>query len=96
MQQREITRWEQHLGAVVQVVIVALLLWSGKSLVELREKVAVMQVEVSALSNTVSQGSSNAYRVTDAARDLARVDTTIVNLERRVQNLERRTGDGPR
>lgn len=95
----ELNKWEHHFGAVTQAVVVALLIWTGTSLIGLREQVAVMEVKVTSLQAAVSTDKADGYRASDAARDFAtmhmefdRLDKRVEKLETKVEKLEMKTG----
>lgn len=88
MQSREVNRWEHHFGAVTQAVVVALLIWTGTTLIALREQVAVMEVKVTSLQGTVSADRLDGYRSADAQRDFSSVHADVDRLEKRVDKLE--------
>ena len=81
-------RLEQHVGTIMQVLIVALLGWSLKTNVELTNQVGILQVQVSALQTTVAQGTNDRYRGSDAARDLAAVWGELNRHSARMDGLE--------
>ena len=83
-------RWERHLGALLQVITTALLLWTGNTLISLREQVAVLKVQSEAMQSIISQASAQQYRISDATKDLTRIDTDIKKLDGRVSSLEDR------
>lgn len=79
---------EQHLGTILQILVVALLGWSLSTTMSLSKDVEVLKVQVNSLSVTITQGTNDRYRGTDAARDFAAVRDEIVRLDRRLQRLE--------
>ncbi len=81
-------RLEQHVGTIMQVLIVALLGWSLKTNVETTTSIGVLQAEVRSLQATVAQGTNDRYRGTDAARDLAAVWAELNRHATRMDGLE--------
>lgn len=79
---------EQHLGTILQILVVALLGWSLSTTMSLSKDVEVLKVQVNSLSVTITQGTNDRYRGTDAARDFAAVRDEILRLDRRLQRLE--------
>lgn len=79
---------EQHLGTILQILVVALLGWSLSTTMSLSKDVEVLKVQVNSLSVTITQGTNDRYRGTDAARDFAAVRDEIVRLDRRLQRIE--------
>lgn len=90
MERRSGSRLEQHIGTILQVTVVALLAWSLTTTQRMSEEVAVLKVKVEALSLSLSQGSSDRYRGSEAARDFAAIRQEMQFLERRVQAIEGR------
>ncbi len=84
---------EQHIGTIMQIMVIGLLGWSLKTSVDLSSQVSVLLVRVTALETLVQQGANDRYRSTDAVRDLAAVRTEMGYIERRVNKLEARYGD---
>ena len=90
VERRSGTRLEQHIGTILQIVIVGLLAWSLSTTVETSKKVAVLESSVQNLTVTIGQAANDRYRATDAARDLSGIRQEIQFVERRVQSLEGR------
>lgn len=83
-------RWERHVGALLQVITTSILLWTGNTLIDLREQVAVLKVHSDSMQSIIAQANSQQYRISDANKDLSRIDTDIKKLDGRVSNLEDR------
>lgn len=83
-------RFEQHVGTIMQVLVIGLLGWSLKTSVDMRTEIGVLQAKVESLQTTVTQGTNDRYRGTDAARDLAAVWAEIQRLDVRMQRCEQR------
>lgn len=81
---------EQHIGTLLQLVVVGLLAWSLQTTQSLSNDVAVLKSQVALLSATLNQGTSDRYRGADAARDFGRVDHDIRRLDERLLRLETR------
>jgi len=79
---------EQHLGTILQIIVVALLGWSLTTTQNLSKDVEVLKVQVTALNATIQQGTADRYRGADASRDFAAVRDELTRLDRRVQRLE--------
>lgn len=79
---------EQHIGTILQILVVALLGWSLSTTMSLSKDVEVLKVQVNSLSVTITQGTNDRYRGADAARDFAAVRDEIVRLDRRLQRIE--------
>jgi len=85
-------RLEQHVGTIMQAAVIGLLAWSLKTNVELTNQVGILQVQVSALQNTVAQGTQDRYHAADAARDFASVWSELNRHSARMDGLEARIG----
>lgn len=81
-------RLEQHVGTIMQVLIVGLLAWSLKTNVETTTQIGILQSEVRNLQLTVQQGTTDRYRGSDAARDLAAVWSELTRHSARMDKLE--------
>lgn len=84
-------RLEQHIGTLMQILVVALLGWSLKTNVEMTTQMGIVQVKLEALQTTVNQGTQDRYRGSDAAKDFANVWTEINRIEVRIQKIESRS-----
>ena len=83
-------RLEQHIGTIMQIMVVGLLAWSLKTNVEMTTQIGILNVKVEALSATVNQGTTDRYRGTDAAKDFASVWAEIARHDTRINKLESR------
>jgi hypothetical protein len=81
-------RLEQHVGTIMQVLVVGLLAWSLKTNVEMTTQIGILNVKVEALSATVNQGTTDRYRGSDAAKDFAGVWAELNRLDKRLNKLE--------
>ena len=79
---------EQHIGTILQLLVVALLGWSLSTTMTMTKDVEVLKVQVTALTSTINQGTNDRYRGTDAAKDFAAVREEMNRLERRTTKLE--------
>ena len=79
---------EQHVGTILQIIVVALLGWSLKTTQELSNDVSVLKVQVAALQTLVTQGTADRYRAADADRDHNRIYSDIRAIDGRVSRLE--------
>lgn len=87
--------FERHLQTAIQVVLVALILWSGSQLVQIGQQSAVLEErlttqaeQLSELRRELKEWSDLFYRRTDAERELDQIESRIDNLDRRVSSLE--------
>jgi hypothetical protein len=81
---------EQHIGTIMQIMVVGLLAWSLKTNVELTTQIGILNVKVEALSATVNQGTTDRYRGSDAAKDFAGVWAEFNRVDSRLNKLESR------
>lgn len=81
-------RLEQHLGTVMQALVIGLLGWSLKTTVDMRTDLGVLQAKLEALSATVGQGTNDRYRGSDAARDFNAVWAEFQRREVRLSRCE--------
>ena len=83
-------RLEQHIGTIMQVLVVGLLAWSLKTNVEMTTQMGIVQVKLEALQTTVNQGTTDRYRGSDAAKDFAGVWAELSRHDSRIQKVENR------
>jgi hypothetical protein len=83
-------RLEQHIGTIMQIMVVGLLAWSLKTNVEMTTQIGILNVKVEALSTTVNQGTADRYRGSDAAKDFAGVWAEFNRVDTRLNKLESR------
>ena len=89
MSENEKSLLEQHIGTIMQVMVVGLLAWSLKTNVELTTSMGVVQSRLESLTITVNQGTTDRYRGSDAARDQAAIWAEFSRVEARFDRLER-------
>ena len=83
-------RLEQHIGTIMQVMVVGLLAWSLKSNVELTTQMGIVEAKIENLQVTVNQGANDRYRGSDAAKDFSGVWAEMARLDARVSRIEGR------
>lgn len=83
-------RIEQHIGTILQVMVIALLGWSLSTTVSLRTEVGVLQAKMEAVQSTMLQGTNDRYRGSDAVRDFRVVWDELGRLEKRMAACESR------
>lgn len=79
---------EQHIGTILQIAVVGLLGWSLLTTQTMTKDLEVLKVKVEALNATITQGTNDRYRGTDAAKDFAGVRQEMGFLERRIATVE--------
>jgi hypothetical protein len=79
---------EQHVGTLLQTVMIGLLGWSLMTTVDLRTDVGIMKAKMEAVQSTLAQGTSDRYRGSDAVRDLKIVWDEFARHDLRLKTLE--------
>ena len=79
---------EQHIGTILQVMVVALLGWSLSNTVDMRTDMGIMKVKMEAVQTSIQQGASDRYRAADAARDFKTVWDEQQRLDSRLSKCE--------
>lgn len=75
---------EKHLQTGIQILLVALILWSGNTTLELRDKVARMEEQLRSLQTTSLAATADGYTRSQAQSELG-------ELRRRIESVERNT-----
>ena len=88
MGQNDTSIIEQHIGTILQVLVVGLLGWSLLTTQGMSKEMEVLKFKVESLSVAMHQGTNDRYRSTDAARDFAAIRQEIQYLDRRLIDLE--------
>ena len=73
---------ERHVQTIIQVVLVALILWSGQSTLEIKDKVARLEEQIRALSKDVTTASADRYTGAQAARDFDSIHRRMTQFEK--------------
>ena len=79
---------ENHIGTIVQASILGVLGWILLTVIGLRTEVGVLQARIASLEASVAQGTTDRYRGSDAARDLAAIWQEFDRREVRIKRLE--------
>lgn len=90
MERRAGSRIEQHIGTILQVLVVALLGWSLMTTQNMSKDVEVLKVRVDTLTLIIKEGGQDRYKGADATRDFNSIRQELQYLDRRVQRLEAR------
>ena len=83
-------RLEQHIDTIMQIMVVGLLAWSLKSNVELTTQMGIVQAKIENLQATVSQGTTDRYRGSDATKDFSAVWAEVARIDARLSRIEMR------
>ena len=81
-------RLEQHIGTLLQILVAGLLTWSLKTNVDTRYEIGVLQTQVASLQSVVNQGTTDRYRGSDAARDMAAIWAEFSRQAARIDRCE--------
>lgn len=89
--------FERHLQTAIQILLVALLGWSGLELVNLGKNTAVLQERLTAQGKLINElrgelrdWSGLYYRKSDAERDLLTIRRELQRLDERISHIEER------
>jgi hypothetical protein len=85
-----VSRLSAHFRTVATTIIMAVALWVGASVPEIRERQAATKVAIDALREELRQRMVDRYTATDAAKDFAIRDDMFRQLRSRVEHLENR------
>jgi hypothetical protein len=83
---------EQHVGTILQITVVGLLAWSLSATVGLTTDVGILKAKMEAIQTTLSQGTADRYRGSDAQRDFKAVELEMERMHRRIVVLEAASG----
>ena len=86
---------ERHGQTVISALILGGIIWTGSTLIEVRESVAVQQMQINALTTDVAEQqrlslerTDERYRASDARRDFGTVNNRMDAFDRRIYGLE--------
>ena len=82
------TALERHIQTILTGVVAALLAWVGVSLLDLRDRVTRVEVQVLNMQSLIADGTADRFRGVDWLREKARLDDRFFSLQRRVDQLE--------
>lgn len=77
---------ERHVQTAIQIILVALILWSGQSTLEIKDKVARLEEQFRAVQKDLAIATNDRYTASQATRDFD-------NLSRRMASLEKQQED---
>jgi hypothetical protein len=73
---------ERHVQTIIQVVLVALLLWSGQSIIELKDKMARVETQLIAIQQAQISASTDRYPKSQAILELTQIRQILNQQER--------------
>ncbi|MEM6782202.1 MAG: hypothetical protein AAF624_00515 [Bacteroidota bacterium] len=79
---------DQHATKLIAAVLTALLLWVGSSLTRQAGQLERQSVQIAEMQRRLDAVGGDRYTNNDAARDFARVEVLILELKRRVGDVE--------
>lgn len=80
---------ERHIQTILTGLLLAGIVWIASTVNTLQQQVAVVQVEVKATNEKVTNATANRFDANDAEAQLEIRDLKIERLEDRVERLER-------
>jgi hypothetical protein len=86
-QERPRSALEQHIQTVIAAVLLALLLWNGNALVDLRDKVGRFEERLLTLQSQVNASTSTHFSVSEWRREKEVIDDRFQRLERLVEKI---------
>jgi hypothetical protein len=90
------TIMERHAQTIIVAVLLALLLWTGTTLMGVRDDVTTLKVQVSNMEGQLRSASDDRFRASDWRREReiidARFNRVEAMLEKHVDTMERRNG----
>jgi len=81
---------EKHVQTVIVAVLLALLLWAGNALLEIKNDVTTLKVQVVTLTSEVRSGTDDRFRATDWRREKQLLDDRFIELRNNVRELDGR------
>lgn len=78
--------FERHLQTGIQFVLIALILWSGQTTLDLKDKIARLEEQFRGLQKDFSAASTDKYSATQATRDMEALASRMTNLERAIES----------
>ena len=87
---RRKTDVEKHVQTVIVAVLLALLLWAGNSLLEIKSDVTTLKVQVATLTSEVRSGTDDRFRGTDWRREKQLLDDRFIELRTHVKEIDSR------
>jgi len=72
---------ERHIQTVIQIILVALLLWSGNSIIELKDKMARVETQLVAIQTAQTTASTDRYPRTQAVIEFGEIKRQIKDMD---------------
>jgi hypothetical protein len=82
--------FERHIQTVIQIVLVALIIWAGQQLVNTSNRVVSLEVKVGALETHIRSATSDLYTERQAQRDQAILWEAVRGCQGNVDRLRER------
>ena len=78
---------EQHIGTIMQAMVIALLGWSLSTTVQMNRELGEFKSTIVALQSNLNNATVDRYRASDAARDHAAIWADIQRADQRLKDL---------
>lgn len=92
---------EKHIQTIIAAVLLALVLWAGSTMLDVRDRMTkleaggvALQAQVAALQVQLTAASDDRYRASDARRDFEARDRRMEKYEERLDRLEKESHYG--
>jgi hypothetical protein len=76
---------EQHIQTVITVVVGALLLWTGSTLVDIKQEVTTLKVQVVMMQGQLQSGIDDRFRGSDWRREKEVLDDRFRRIETEIE-----------
>jgi hypothetical protein len=87
-EEKQLSILEQHIGTILQIMVIGLLGWSLTTTVDMRTDMGIMKAKMEAVQTALAQGTNDRYRAADAARDFKAVWDEVARIESRITRCE--------
>jgi hypothetical protein len=80
---------ERHLQTAIAAVLVATLLWFGNTMMDLRDRITAIEVQVADVRESLKDDANNAYTARDATRDFASIHRRLTTVEHSIEGRKK-------
>lgn len=85
----DISVMERHGQTILALVILAAITWTGNTLISTNTDIKVLTEKVGNLENQLTVAAASQYTINQAIAETKRIDEKFINIERRLNNLEK-------